>query len=177
MPQAGVRIESIDAGEVQAVDIRLPFEAYEIGRTEAGEPIPFSILHVMVDSNQEIAETDESNNGAVIPSEEVLPVDPALFAVDRTDSPMGSIVDVAGEGLGPEAGQVLVQIGGLQFQGEIEGWCDLGVRVKLPSLPLAESATAELVVVRGDGAASNPLELNLAPVQLAKMDSPLRRTP
>jgi hypothetical protein len=41
------------------------------------------------------------------------------------------------------------------------------VRVKLPSLPVAGDARAELVVVRGDGAAANPIAVKLAAMQSA----------
>jgi len=36
--------------------------------------VPFSNLHVLVDSFREVAETNEENNGAQIPRMEILPV-------------------------------------------------------------------------------------------------------
>jgi hypothetical protein len=90
-----------------------------------------------------------------------------VFAADTKEATLGQSINLAGEGLGPEAGQVLVRVGTLELQAEIEGWYDLGVRIKLPSLPLAGEAKAELVVVRGDGAAANPIGLKLAATQSA----------
>ena len=163
MPQAGVRVRSIEAGQMQTVDIRLPYTAYEIGQDENGQPAPFTTLHVRVDSDEEIDELDESNNGAAIVRDEVLPVDPVLFALSRINTPAGSIVSLSGEGLGPEGGQVVLRIDGNDFQAEIGGWCDLGVRVKLPALSLTETTVAEIVVIRGDGAESNELNVNISP--------------
>ena len=79
------------------------------------------------------------------------------------------MLSVAGEGFGPEAGQVLIQVAGLELQGEIEGWYDLGVRVKLPTLPLYSETEAKVVVVRGDGAASNALDVKLLASELTSV--------
>lgn len=65
LPQAGVRVDSIEAGQVIPVDIRLPAEA-----NAAGLPM----LHVLVDSHREIAEVYEDNNGAVLNRADILPV-------------------------------------------------------------------------------------------------------
>ena len=59
LPQAGVRVASIKPGEVQSVDIRLPFEVQQMGRDAKGQPIPFKTLHVLVDANQEIDGDDQ----------------------------------------------------------------------------------------------------------------------
>jgi hypothetical protein len=66
LPQAGVRVDSIDAGQTVSVDIRLPLAA--------NQP-EFPMLHVLVDSHREIAEANELNNGLVIGRSDVLPVD------------------------------------------------------------------------------------------------------
>jgi hypothetical protein len=163
LPQAGVRVEAIKAGETQSVDLRLPWEVYEMGRDAEDRPAPFAKLHVVVDSHHEITETSETNNGTVLKREEILPVDPAAFSTDVDTVVAGGMVSIAGEGFGPEPGQVLLYVKGLELQPEIQGWYDLGVRVKIPELPLAEATEAELVVVRGDTAASNPLKFTLAP--------------
>ncbi|HTQ37940.1 MAG TPA: hypothetical protein VMJ32_02870 [Pirellulales bacterium] len=68
LPQAGVRVNSIDAGQTLAVDIRLPVDANQPG---------FPMLHVLVDSHREIAEVNEDNNGLVINRADILPVDMA----------------------------------------------------------------------------------------------------
>ncbi len=66
LPQAGVRVESIEAGQTMAVDIRLPVEANQPG---------FPMFHVLVDSHREIPEANETNNGLVINRSEVQPVE------------------------------------------------------------------------------------------------------
>jgi len=55
----------------------------------------------------------------------------------------------------------------MNFEAEIYGWYDLGVRVKMPELPLLDAAEATLVVVRGDGAVSNPIDVQFAPQMAA----------
>jgi hypothetical protein len=127
----------------------------------------FPKLGVMVDTRNEIEEQTKENNGMALERDKILMVDPAVFAADAKQATMGQTVNLAGEGLGPEAGQVLVRVGSLELQAEIEGWYDLGVQIKLPSLPLAGEAKAELVVVRGDGAMANPIALKLAATQSA----------
>jgi hypothetical protein len=160
LPQSGLRITSIDPGEIQAIDIRLPIEANTLNR-DSGNASPFSQLHVLVDSHREIPEVVEENNGAVIARGDILPVDPVIFGADRSTPAAGSEMSVAGEGFGPEPGQVLVHVGGVELQAEILGWYDLGVRVRLPALALASPTEAQLMVVRGDTAASNPHVLQL----------------
>ncbi len=163
LPQAGVRVTSIGAGEVQSVDIRLPVEVYSAGRDEEGQPAPFTKLHALVDAGQDVSETSEANNGAKLAREEILPIDPAAFEVEPTKATAGGEVVLAGEGFGPEPGQVLLHLGGIEMEAEILGWYDLGVRLKLPELPLAGPTPAEVIVIRGDGAAANPLQITVSP--------------
>ncbi|MFH1923486.1 MAG: hypothetical protein ABIP48_26800 [Planctomycetota bacterium] len=163
LPQAGLRVTSIRAGGVQSIDIRLPVEVFSMGTDAEGQPAPFRKLHVLVDAAQEVPETSEINNGAKLAPGEILPVDPAAFEVNPSTAAAGSEVTVAGEGFGPEPGQVLVHLGGMELEAEILGWFDLGVRLALPDLPLAGSAKAKLIVIRGDGAAANPLEIAITP--------------
>ena len=63
LPQAGVRVTSIEAGDVQSVDLRLPVEVLAMGRDAAGKPAPFSVLHAMVDANRELPDAVRANNG------------------------------------------------------------------------------------------------------------------
>jgi hypothetical protein len=172
LPQAGVRVDGIGPAETQAVDVRLPFEVYDLGRDSLGRPAPFAMLHVIVDSHGEIDEASETNNGSIVAREEILPVDPAAFSTDVDVVVSGGLVSVAGEGLGPEPGQVLLYVQGLELDAEIHGWYDLGVRIKLPALPLAGAAEAQLVIVRGDGVASNPLPVTLVPSGTELLPSP-----
>lgn len=162
LPEVGLRIQGMEAGQIQSVDVRLPVEANTLFVDAEGRNVPFQFLHVISDSHREIPEAFEENNGAVMARGDILPVDPALFAADSEQTIVsGSVVSLAGEGFGPEPGQVLVNVGGVEYQAEIVGWYDLGVQVRLNGITLASNVPAELVVVRGDQAASNPLTVNL----------------
>ena len=86
LPRGGVRVTSIEAGDTQSVDIRLPIEVYTMNRDAAGQPAPFEFLHFFVDANREINDVSLANNGAVVPREEMLPVDPAAFEIDPAQS-------------------------------------------------------------------------------------------
>ncbi len=163
LPQAGVRVRAIAANDTQSVDIRLPVEVNAMGRAPDGSPIPFSNLHVLVDANREIPDIYPTNNGAALAREEILPIDPASFEIDTKSAAAAGLLIIAGEGYGPQPGQVMVHLGGVEMQAEIAGWYDLGVQFKMPSLPLASPAQAELVVIRGDGAAANPLPMTVMP--------------
>jgi len=166
VPQAGVVIPSMDIGEIKPVDIRLPLEANRIGTTPEGYKVPFAYLHVLVDSHQQIAETDETNNGSVVARTEILPVDPAAFSTDQTAAAPGGTLTIAGEGFGPEPGRVLVSVNGQNTEALIQGWYDLGIRFTVPMYTLTGTVEAEVLVVRGDGAVSNPLDIQLAPQTL-----------
>ncbi|MBN2022470.1 MAG: hypothetical protein JW809_06710 [Pirellulales bacterium] len=165
LPRAGVRVASMEPGETQSVDVRLPFEVARMGREAQGEPIPFSTLHVLIDANREIDEISEENNGTRLAAEVVLPVDPAAFELDPKQAATGGEVLLAGEGFGPAPGKVLLHLGGIEMEAEILGWYDLGVRLAMPQLPLAGPTDAELIVVRADGAAANPLAITLTPAE------------
>ncbi|MBN1909940.1 MAG: hypothetical protein JW818_09390 [Pirellulales bacterium] len=163
LPRAGARIVSIGPNQTQAVDIRLPFDAMQIGRDAQGKPVPFSTLHVLVDANREIQETSEVNNGTRLTADLVLPVDPAAFEIEPKSVRPGGQVLLAGEGLGPAPGKVLVHLGGIEMEAEILGWYDLGVRFTAPNLPVAGPTQAEVIILRADGTATNPIALSLDP--------------
>ena len=163
MPQAGVVIPTMDIGEIKPVDLRLPLLANRLGTTPDGYRVPFNYLHILVDSHQQIAETDESNNGSVVSRTDILPVDPAAFSTDLTAASPGTTLTIAGEGFGPEPGRVLVSVDGQQTEAVIQGWYDLGIRFTVPDYTLTGVVDADILVVRGDGAVSNPLDLDLAP--------------
>ena len=151
-PYAGFQIETMEAGETKSVDIRLPLVSE-----------PYKTLHVLVDSHKDIAETEESNNGTSIKIADILPVDPVLFGSEDQLVAAGSKMSLAGEGLGPEPGRVIVHAAGLEWEAAIEGWTDLGARIEIPALPLADHTPAEIVLVRGDGAVTNPLSVTMTP--------------
>jgi hypothetical protein len=165
LPHSGVQVRSMDAGDVQSVDIRLPIDVAQMARDADGNPAPFQMLHALVDANREVQDVTWTNNGAKIARNEILPVDPAAFEVDPTNAAVGGELVLAGEGLGPQPGQVLVNVGGQELQAEVLGWYDLGVRINVPQIDLKEATPAEVVVVRGDGAATNPIKVTLQPGQ------------
>ena len=176
-PQAGVRVTSMQPGETQSVDVRLPFDAQAPGAAIPGGRAPLATLHVLVDANREVSERVETNNGVTLRREEILPVDPAAFELEPTAGTVGGEVVLAGEGFGPEPGQVLLHLGGIEMEAEILGWYDLGVRLVLPDLPLATPTEAELIVIRGDGAAANPLPITIAPRDRGSNALPLLNAP
>jgi hypothetical protein len=163
LPQAGVRVTQIEPGAVQSVDIRLPIEVYAMGRDALGKPLPFNTLHILVDANRETFDANMVNNGTRLAPTEIFPVDPAAFEMDPVAARGGQEVVLAGEGFGPEPGQVLLRVGGQELEGEILGWYDLGVRWTLPKIAVAAPTDAEIVLIRGDGAATNPLKITLNP--------------
>lgn len=163
LPQAGLRVTSIEAADTQSVDIRLPVEALSMGRDSQGNPEAFRTLHVLVDTNHEARDIHLENNGTRVSRTEILPVDPAAFEVQPRESPAGGEVIVAGEGFGPAPGRVLAYVAGREYDAEILGWCDLGVRLNLPRVAADEVVQAELVVVRGDSAAANPVPMKIHP--------------
>lgn len=163
LPRSGVRVKAIEAGDTQSVDIRLPMEVAAMWRDADGKPAPFQVLHAMIDANREIKDITPANNGAIINRDEILSVDPVAFEVDPANVGVGSELVLAGEGLGPQPGQVVVNIAGKELQAEVLGWYDLGVRVNMPSIELNGPTPAEVLVVRGDGAATNPIKVTLMP--------------
>jgi hypothetical protein len=76
-PQSGVRVTAIEAGQVQAVDIRLPVGVHSMEVDDDGQPAPFTTLHALIDAAREVPEVYEANNGAKVGREEILPIDPA----------------------------------------------------------------------------------------------------
>mgnify|MGYP002624130750 CR=1 FL=1 len=165
LPQSGARVKSIAPGEVLTFDLRLPAEANSMSIDEHGRAVPFKYLHVLVDSHREVPEVFEKNNGAALKRQMILPVDPSAFAVDTNAAGAGEEITIAGEGFGGMPGKVVVFLGDVSFEAEITGWYDLAARVKLPAIPLAGPADTEVVVMRRDGAAANPLTLRLLPNQ------------
>lgn len=161
MPSAGLRVSGMSAGQTQSVDLRLPVEANVMSTNDKGQKVPFKFLHVIVDSNREVAEVDETNNGAVLDRLQVLPVDPAIFSASLNASSEGATINIAGEGFGPEAAKVLVTLNGVEMPAEIQGWYDLGVQIRVANLSANDALKADVTVIRGDRAASNPATVKL----------------
>jgi hypothetical protein len=163
LPRGGIRVTSIEAGDTQSVDIRLPIEVNTMNRDAAGQPAPFNFLHFFLDANREVNDANRENNGAVVPRDEMLPVDPASFEVDPVQVRVGGEMIIAGEGYGPQPGRVLLNIDGKELEAEISGWYDLGAKIILPKFEVNAPTEADLIVVRGDGAAANPVKVTLLP--------------
>jgi hypothetical protein len=163
LPRGGIRVTSVEAGDTQSVDIRLPIEVNAMNRDAAGQPAPFDFLHFFVDANREVNDVNRENNGAVVPREEMLPVDPASFEVDPVQVRSGAEMIIAGEGYGPQPGRVLLNIDGKELEAEISGWYDLGAKIILPKFAINAPAEADVVVIRGDGAAASPVKVTLLP--------------
>lgn len=158
LPQNGVRVESIAPGQVLPVDVRLPMEANQPS---------LAMIHVLIDSHREIIEVHENNNGTVVSRAEIPLVDAALLAIESPVAPVGAEVNVAGEGIGMQPGRAIVKLGGLDMEAEVIGWSEMGLRVRLPALPLASPTDAQLIVVRADGVATPPLAMQVVPAQAA----------
>ena len=161
--QAGVRVAAIDAGDMQAVDVRLPAEVFAMNRDANGAAIPFTHLHVVIDPQQEINDRARQNNGAALPRGDVLPVDPATFEARPARATFGGEVLLAGEGYGPGPGRVVLTLDGVEMDAQILGWYDLGVRLQLPQAAAPREASADITVIRADGAAANPARIVVSP--------------
>ena len=72
LPYAAVRVDSIAADETMSVDIRLPIGAMTMSNSN-GSQGPFADLHTVIDSQDELVETNKVNNH---------------FVAARTDIPM-----------------------------------------------------------------------------------------
>ncbi|MCC7083658.1 MAG: hypothetical protein IT427_01470 [Pirellulales bacterium] len=156
LPQAGLRIEAMQPGQILPVDIRLPVQANDAN---------LGMVHVLVDSHREIPEVFEDNNGIVLPRGEVMSVDPALLAADVPTAVPGAEINVAGEGLGLAAGQVIVKLAGLDLAADVLGWSDLGLRIKLPAVQIVNPVDAQIIAIRADGKQVSPLPLKVVPGQ------------
>jgi len=64
LPYAAVRVDGMAAGETRSVDIRLPIEAMTMGTADGGTA-PYKYVHAIVDSQNELVETNKANNIAV----------------------------------------------------------------------------------------------------------------
>jgi hypothetical protein len=70
LPYASVRVDGMAADETMSVDIRLPIEAMTMD-TAGGQPAAYSYLHTIVDSQNELVETNKANNLSVYASKDI----------------------------------------------------------------------------------------------------------
>lgn len=64
LPSASVQVDSLAADETTSVDIQLPAAAMTMG-TDDGKPAAFSYVHTIIDSQNDLVETDKTNNLSV----------------------------------------------------------------------------------------------------------------
>jgi hypothetical protein len=67
-----VRVEGLEAGQSLTVDLRLPATAYNMGLNADGQPVPFTWLTAMVDTHQEVEQTDRDNDYTVLNRREIV---------------------------------------------------------------------------------------------------------
>ena len=60
------RIEGLQAGQTLTVELRLPAKAYAMGQNADGQSVPFAYLTAVVDSHQELPESDRENDYMVL---------------------------------------------------------------------------------------------------------------
>jgi hypothetical protein len=70
LPYAAVRVDGMAAGETMSADIRLPIEAMSMTGNN-GQPAAFTYLHTIVDSQNELVETNKQNNLAVFARQDI----------------------------------------------------------------------------------------------------------
>jgi hypothetical protein len=162
---ASRQIAQLKAGGELSVDIRLPWEVMTMGSDSTGRAVPFSTLFVSLDTLGQIAETDERNNAARLARGEIPEVSPMLFGTDRGKLSAGDTVILLGEGLGPRAGGVAMELAGVAIPLETCGWHHRGVQVRLPAFPFAKAVDVKFAVTRHDGASARPLVSVLFPTE------------
>lgn len=70
LPYSAVRVNGIAALETTYVDIRLPIEAMTMN-TSGGQAGPYAYLHTIIDSQNELVETNKVNNYAVFARQDI----------------------------------------------------------------------------------------------------------
>ena len=72
---ATVEVSGIRAGAIEAVDIRLPVDAQRMGVNYMGQTIPFAYLYVVVDSYNQLNDSNRNNNSTFQGRTDILMVD------------------------------------------------------------------------------------------------------
>ena len=70
LPYSSVRIDGMAADETMSVDIRLPIDAMSMA-TVNGQPGPYTFLHTIIDSQNELVETNKANNLSVYARQDI----------------------------------------------------------------------------------------------------------
>jgi len=70
LPYSSVRIDGMAADETMSVDIRLPIEAMSMATVD-GQPGAYTFLHTIIDSQNELVETNKANNLSVYARQDI----------------------------------------------------------------------------------------------------------
>jgi hypothetical protein len=70
LPYAAVRVDGMAADETMSVDIRLPIDAMSMATVD-GQPAAYTYLHTIVDSENELVETNKANNLSVYARQDI----------------------------------------------------------------------------------------------------------
>ncbi len=70
LPYSSVRIDGMAADETMSVDIRLPIDAMSMA-TVNGQPGAYTFLHTIIDSQNELVETNKANNLSVYARQDI----------------------------------------------------------------------------------------------------------
>ncbi len=166
MPQAIERISSIAPGQAISADIRLPAECLALPGS-GPKPSPFSTVFVLVRSQANLLGAAQLNTLVALPASSIRQVNISLLRPNSVVVPIGATLTLTGEGFGLTPGQVFLNLNGLSLAAQIVQWGPLGIRVQLPTLPLAASAPGELRIIRNDGQTAPILPLRVNPAAVA----------
>jgi hypothetical protein len=83
-------------------------------------------------------------------------------AAELPQVPVGATLELAGQDLGQEAGQVLLKMGVLSLPAKVEAWNET-ITITLPSFGLAEPIVAELHIIRANGEMDTAVAIELVP--------------
>lgn len=159
LPTAVMPVEKLGAGEIAPVELRLPVEAMAMTYPGRKEPAPFSMLHVLVAGPKNALGSSSITKVTSLPLGDVRLADLMVAAPATATVAAGSPLELQGEGFGPQAGQVVLTIAGLKLNAEVLAWSELGIAVRMPQLALTSPTPVQVVVLRADGQAAQPLSL------------------
>lgn len=148
-------VGSLAVGATATVDVQLDAALSEASPTGRR-------VYVVVDSQQQLAEADETNNLAELEMAEIQPLGPGTLRLVPADVTPGSELRIEGSGFGELPGRVVLKVNGVKLLAEVVSWSDTLVCVRLPALELDGPTTAQLAVLPPHGPAHDGLELRLA---------------
>lgn len=159
LPTAVQGIQQLAPGEIAPVELRLPVEVMAMAYPGRQEPAPFSVLHVLIAGPKNALGSSSITTLASLPLGEVRLVDLMVAPPANGAVPVGSPLELQGEGFGPQPGQVVLNVAGLKLSAEVLGWSEVGIAVRMPQLALTEPTPIQVVVLRADGQPARPLSL------------------